>query len=76
MYAVTSMPLVKRTRAILRSAEFGFLGVIVRTCVHTPRFWGAPFGRRVRRCVKELDVYNNAGALDLVGLGFLPLRTS
>src|SRR3990167_2073501 len=29
MYAVTSMPFVNRTRAIFRSAEFGFLGVVV-----------------------------------------------
>jgi hypothetical protein len=29
MYVVTSMPLVSRTRATLRSAEFGFLGVWV-----------------------------------------------
>jgi hypothetical protein len=29
MYAVTSMPLVSRTRATLRSAEFGFFGVVV-----------------------------------------------
>ena len=27
--AVTSMPEVKRTRATLRSAEFGFFGVVV-----------------------------------------------
>jgi hypothetical protein len=27
MYAVTSFPLLKRTRATFRSAEFGFLGV-------------------------------------------------
>src|SRR3990170_3087529 len=40
MYAVTSMPLVSRTRAILRRAELGFLGVVVFTCTHTPRFWG------------------------------------
>src|SRR5207237_6913577 len=38
MYAVTSMWLVRRTRAIFRSAEFGFFGVIVRTIVQTPRF--------------------------------------
>ena len=31
MYDVTSAPLVRRTRAILRKAEFGFFGVIVRT---------------------------------------------
>src|SRR4051794_29228938 len=40
MYAVTSMPLTSRTRATLRSAEFGFLGVVVYTRVHTPRFCG------------------------------------
>ena len=39
---MTSIWLVSRTRAILRSAEFGFFGVIVRTCRQTPRFWGAP----------------------------------
>src|SRR3989338_2071471 len=37
MYALTSMPLVKRTLATFRSAEFGFLGVMVFTTVHTPR---------------------------------------
>src|SRR4029453_12301825 len=42
MYAVTSMPLDRRTRATLRRAEFGFLGVWVNTRVHTPRRWGAP----------------------------------
>jgi hypothetical protein len=31
MYAVTSMLLVNRTRAIFRSAEFGFFGVVVFT---------------------------------------------
>src|SRR5881227_912255 len=35
------MPLVRRTRATLRSAEFGFFGVIVYTRVHTPRRCGA-----------------------------------
>src|SRR6202167_4991708 len=42
MKAVTSTPLVRRTRATLRRAEFGFLGVNVYTRVHTPRRWGAP----------------------------------
>src|SRR5450755_3610267 len=42
IYAVTSSPLVRRTRATFRSAEFGFLGVIVLTCVQTPRRWGLP----------------------------------
>src|SRR6266852_3959350 len=34
------MPLVSLTRATLRRAEFGFLGVVVYTRVQTPRFWG------------------------------------
>src|SRR5262245_60989922 len=42
MYAVTSMPFESRTRATFRSAEFGFLGVIVLTTVQTPRFCGQP----------------------------------
>jgi len=36
---------VSRTRAIFRSAELGFLGVMVRTCVQTPRFCGEPLPR-------------------------------
>jgi len=43
--------LVRRTRAILRNAELGFLGVIVRTTVHTPRFCGAPLACLTRRCL-------------------------
>src|SRR5437660_4295205 len=43
MYAVTSIPFVSRTRATLRSAEFGFFGVVVYTRVHTPRFCGQLF---------------------------------
>jgi hypothetical protein len=34
------MPLVNRTRATLRSAEFGFFGVWVNTRTQTPRFCG------------------------------------
>jgi hypothetical protein len=41
MYAVTSIPLVSRIRAIFRTAELGFLGVVVVTLVHTPRLKGA-----------------------------------
>jgi hypothetical protein len=75
MYAVTSMPFVSRTRAILRSAEFGFFGVIVRTCVQTPRFWGEPFPRDVR-FLSELKVKRSAGAF-VFFMGFLrPCRTS
>ena len=42
MYAVISIPEVRRTRATLRSAEFGFLGVFVYTRVQTPRRCGDP----------------------------------
>src|SRR5215212_8310634 len=55
------MPLVRRTRATLRSAEFGFFGVLVYTRVHTPRRWGAPF---------------RAAVLPLAGFDSRPLRTS
>src|SRR5919199_2274707 len=41
------MPFVRRTRATLRRAEFGFLGVVVYTRVHTPRRCGAAI-RRLR----------------------------
>src|SRR5262245_17195910 len=34
------MPLVSRTRATLRNAEFGFFGVWVKTRTQTPRFCG------------------------------------
>ena len=34
------MPLVNRTRATFRNAEFGFFGVVVVTRVHTPFRWG------------------------------------
>src|SRR5215831_807543 len=61
MYAVTSMPEVRRTRATLRSAELGFFGVWVNTRVHTPRRWGEPF---------------SAGVFDFSGLVSRPLRTS
>src|SRR5919107_5141485 len=46
MYAVTSKPLVSRTRATLRSAELRFLGVVVYTRVQTPRFCGFAFSAR------------------------------
>ena len=37
---MTSNPLVRRTLATLRIAEFGFFGVVVYTRVQTPRFCG------------------------------------
>src|SRR5262245_4897459 len=61
MYAVTSTPPVSRTRQTLRSAEFGFLGVVVYTRVQTPRRCGEPF---------------SAGVLVLSRLVLRPLRTS
>jgi hypothetical protein len=61
MYAPTSAPFVRRTRATLRSAEFGFLGVCVMTRVHTPRFCGAPA---------------SAGVFVFAFAAFRPLRTS
>jgi hypothetical protein len=45
----------------LRSAEFGFFGVVVETRVHTPRRWGEP-------C--------NAGVAVFSFLNFRSLRTS
>src|SRR3989304_7691306 len=70
------MPLVRRTRATLRRAEFGFLGVWVRTMVHPPRFWGAPFGCRMGRCFLEFKVNCKAGALLLLFFVLRPLRTN
>src|SRR6266480_5115908 len=61
MYEVTSRPLVSRTRATLRRAEFGFLGVVVSTRMQTPRFCGAP---------------RRAGVFTLAFGAVRPLRTS
>src|ERR1700691_5255767 len=61
MYAVTSTWLVSLTRATLRSAEFGFFGVVVYTRVQTPR-----------RCGLCLS----AGVLFFDTLSWRPLRTS
>ncbi len=55
------MPLRSFTRATLRIAEFGFLGVVVYTRVQTPACCG--FALR-------------AGALVFETLGDRPLRTS
>src|SRR5262245_1472155 len=61
MYAFTSRPLVSRTRATLRSAEFGFFGVAVKTRRQTPR----RCGERIR-----------SGDAERVGSGRRPLRIS
>ena len=58
---MTSWPLVNRTFATFRIAEFGFLGVRVMTWMQTPRRNG------------ELP---NAGDLDLRFNLLRPLRTS
>src|SRR3990172_1720364 len=59
------MPLVRRTRAIFRKAEFGFFGVIVRTTVHTPRFC---------RFRSVFNVNRSAGALVFFVCCLRPLR--
>src|SRR5207245_798698 len=61
MYVVTSTALVRRTRATLRKAELGFLGVCVYTRMHTPRFSGQPI---------------NAGDLVFTRTASRPMRTS
>src|SRR5712664_2408535 len=53
---MTSKPLVRRTFATLRSAKFGYFGVVGETRDHPPRFCGEPAsagtllyaGKRVR----------------------------
>src|ERR1700694_3147844 len=67
---------VRRTRAIFRSAEFGFFGVIVRTIVQTPRFWGAPRRSSTRRPFFEFQVVRSAGVSTFLPCGLRPLRTS
>src|SRR2546430_16028087 len=76
MYAVTSIWFVRRTRAIFRRAEFGFFGVIVRTIVQTPRFWGAPRRSSTRRPFFEFQVVRSAGVSTFLPCGLRPLRTS
>src|SRR5215218_6206625 len=70
MYTVTSMPFVSRTRATLRSAEFGFFGVVVYTRVQTPRRWGA-----ATRRLRPLPDFRPGVASFFFG-AFRPLRTS
>src|SRR5919202_3191030 len=70
MYVVTSIPLVSRPRATLRSAEFGFLGVVVYTRVQTPRRWGA-----ATRFLRPLPDFR-PGVASFFVFGLRPLRTS
>src|ERR1022692_3019629 len=55
------MWLVSLNPATLRSAGFGFFGVVVQTRVQTPRRWGLPL---------------SAGVLFLATLSWRPFRTS
>src|ERR1700683_3385059 len=61
MYVVTSTLFVRRARATLRNAEFGFFGVCVYTRMQTPRFSGQP-------C--------SAGDFVLLRISSRPLRTN
>src|SRR6185436_15529301 len=61
MYTVTSLPLLSRRRAILRSAELGFFGVMVRPARQTPFLRGLPV---------------STGLLDLERCTLRGLRTS
>src|SRR5699024_10207669 len=70
IYAVTSILFDKRTRAYLRKAELGFLGVNVPTRVHTPHFCGEL--TLVKRFLNVLYPRFNAGESDVCGLFFLP----
>jgi len=58
----------------LRSAEFGFFGVIVPTRVQTPRFCGALMSVSSR--FKALYPFCSAGDFDLTTFAWRPLRTS
>src|SRR3954447_1442808 len=59
-----------RTRATLRSAEFGFFGVVVYTRVHTPRRCGA-----ATFFLRPLPDFR-PGVESFFGLGLRPLRMS
>src|ERR1700750_1756210 len=59
-----------RTRATLRSAEFGFFVVLVYTRVQTPRRWGA--ATFFLRPLPDL----RPGVESFFGLGLRPLRMS
>ena len=72
----STLPLLRRTRAIFRRAEFGFFGVMVLTCKHTPRFCahlsrtGALLNLRgIRRCLRTNWLIVGIGTLDILGYG-------
>src|SRR6201990_3493691 len=70
MYTATSIEFVRRTRATLRRAEFGFLGVVVYTRVQTPRRCGA-----ATFFLRPLPDFK-PGVASFFVFGLRPLRTS
>src|SRR5436305_11882584 len=64
------MPPEMRTRATLRSAEFGFFGVVVYTRVHTPRRCGA-----ATFFLRPLPDFR-PGVASFFAFGWRPLRIS
>jgi len=63
------MPLVRRTLATLRKAEFGFFGVTVETFVQTPRLNGE--GNLEGLLASTLKPFQSAGAFGLYFTIFL-----
>jgi len=64
----------KRTLQTLRSAEFGFFGVIVLTCKITPLLKGDGFSEK--RLSLALNQRLKAPFLDFFTILFLPFLTS
>src|SRR5690606_28597439 len=61
------------TRAILRSAEFGFFGVMVLTCRHTPRFCGLAL-RSLTLLIGEIVLRGRLISWLIVGISILGNR--
>lgn len=74
MYAVTSWPLVRRTRATFRRAELGFLGVTVKTLIQTPRLKGE--GELTGLFLMVLKYKLRAGTFAFLPIFFLPFLTN
>lgn len=73
---MTSTPLLRRTLATLRNAEFGFFGVDVYTFVHTPRLNGLPLRYSVLTRWRLSQVNWSAGDFDFTTGCVRPLRIS
>lgn len=71
IYAVTSIPFVRRTLAIFLKAEFGFFGVTVLTTEHTPLFWGLLMS--VLLLVRLLKPFCSAGEVDFFSIVCRPI---